>query len=237
MSLQKRQSSPPEQQDDLEVTAELPVLDVAAYEAGAASVATTGSQPSIAAPERDPLNNTDTWHIPAHSLRMTTGPDVASPVIDENRAKLEANLHSLATTLRDVEDRLTRKSERLAEMEKQLELAVGERNTTEHRARGLTADLPKAEAASTAAQARIAELQKALADNQAADAARRARDAEIQAQLNERNRQIQAQLTSAAREFEAKLAASNHDFQARFASHALVLVVFVLVLFVVCVWF
>ncbi len=53
---------------------------------------------------------------------------MANTVIDENRAKLEANLHSLATTLRDVEDRLTRKSERLAEMEKQLELAVGERN-------------------------------------------------------------------------------------------------------------
>ena len=72
-------------------------------------------------------------------------------------------------------------------MEKQLELAVGERNTTEQRARALTDELTKAEAAATAAQARIAELQKALADHQAADEARRARDAEIQSQLSERN--------------------------------------------------
>ncbi len=80
--------------------------------------------------------------------------------------------------------------------------------------------LTKAEAASTAAQARIVELQKALADHQSADEARRARDAEIQAQLTERNRQIQVQLTAAGREFESELAASNHDFESRFATHA-----------------
>src|SRR3954454_14111017 len=101
MNLQQRQSSPPaQQQDDLEVTAELPVLDVAAYEANnAAAVATTGSHPATAT-ERDPLNNTDTWHIPAPALRVpkTPGSEVANTVIDENRAKLEANLHSLATT-------------------------------------------------------------------------------------------------------------------------------------------
>ena len=73
MNLQQRQSSPPaQQQDDLEITAELPVLDVAAYEANnAAAVATTGSHAAPApATERDPLNNTDTWHIPAPSLRV-----------------------------------------------------------------------------------------------------------------------------------------------------------------------
>ena len=66
MNLKQRQSSPPAQ-DDLEITAELPVLDVAAYEASAASTASTGSH-AVAVSERDPLNNTDTWHIPAPSF-------------------------------------------------------------------------------------------------------------------------------------------------------------------------
>jgi chromosome segregation ATPase len=220
MNLQQRQSSPAEP-DDLEVTAELPVLDVAAYEANAAATSTTGTYSQVA-PERDPLNSTDTWHIPAPSLRgsKTAATDAANTIIDENRAKLETNLHSLSTTLRDVEDRLTRKSERLAEMEKSLELAVAERGTTEQRARALSDELTRAEAASTAAQARIVELQKALQETQAAEEARRARDTEVQAQLNERNKQIQAQLVSAGREFEAKLAASHHDFDTRFATHA-----------------
>ena len=220
MNLQQRQSSPPVQ-DDLEVTAELPVLDVAAYEANAAATTTTGTYPTVT-PERDHLNSTDTWHIPAPSLRVskTAGNDAANTVIDENRAKLEANLNSLSTTLRDVEDRLTRKSERLAEMEKALALAVAERGTIEQRARALTDELTRAEAASTAAQARSVELQKALQETQAAEDVRRARDAEVQAQLNERNKQIQAQLVTAGREFEAKLAAGHRDFETRFASHA-----------------
>ena len=84
MNSQQRQSSspPPEQPDDLEVTAELPVLDVAAYEASAASVAATGSNPVVAA-EHDRLNTTDTWHIPAPALRKSPGSEVASTVIDE----------------------------------------------------------------------------------------------------------------------------------------------------------
>jgi chromosome segregation ATPase len=231
MNLHQRQSSPPDEAD-LEVTAELPVLDVAAYEANAASTAITGTYPALAA-ERDHLNSTDTWHIPAPALRASKGvaAEAANTVIDENRARLEVNLQALSTTLRDVEERLTRKSERLAEIERALELAVAERNSTEQRARALTDEVTRAEAASIAAQARIGELQKALQDRHAADEARQARDAEVQAQLVERNKQMeaqllertkrfQAQLAATGREFEAKLAASNHDFETRFATHA-----------------
>jgi chromosome segregation ATPase len=220
MNLKKRQSSPADEAD-LEVTAELPVLDVAAYEASAASTAITGTYPVISA-DRDQLSATDTWHIPAPALRVSknASTEAANSVIDENRARLEVNLQALSTTLRDVEERLTRKSERLAEIEKALELAVAERNTTGQRARALTEEVTRAEAASTAAQARVAELQKALLERQAADEARQARDAEVQAQLTERNKQFQAQLTAAGREFEAKLAAGNHDFETRFATHA-----------------
>ena len=220
MNLKQRQSSPADEAD-LEVTAELPVLDVAAYEANAASTAITGTYPVITA-DRDSLSATDTWHIPAPPLRVskTASAEAANSVIDENRARLEVNLQALSTTLRDVEERLTRKSERLAEIEKALELAVAERNTTEQRSRALTEEVTRAEAASTAARARVVELQKELQDRQAADAARQARDAEVQAQLIERNKQFQAQLAAAGREFEAKLAASNHDFETRFATHA-----------------
>jgi chromosome segregation ATPase len=221
MNLQQRQSSPSEEAD-LEVTAELPVLDVAAYEANVASAAAATGAQGVAANtlhERDPLSATDTWRIPPPALRKAAASEAANTVIDENRARLEVNLQALSATLRDVEERLTRKGERLIEIEKALELAVAERNVTEQRARALNDEVARAEAASAAAQARVAELQKALQDRQAADETRQARDAEAHAQLLERNKQIEAQRASSGREFEAKLAATHRDFEARFTTH------------------
>src|SRR4030081_389104 len=125
MNLQQRQSSPTEEAD-LEVTAELPVLDVAAYEANVASAAA-----AIGAQEGDRLSATDTWHIPPPAaLRKAPTSEAANTVIDENRARLEVNLQALSATLRDVEERLTRKGERLVESEKALELAVAGRDGT-----------------------------------------------------------------------------------------------------------
>src|SRR6202035_1906551 len=141
--------------------------DVAADEANAASAAAATGSHGVAANtshERDPLSATDTWRIPSPALRKAAASEAANTVIDENRARLEVNLQALSATLRDVEERLTRKSERLAEIEKALELAVAERNSTEQRTRALTDEVTRAEAASIAAQARIGELQKALQD-------------------------------------------------------------------------
>jgi chromosome segregation ATPase len=224
MTLQHRQSSPPDEAD-LEVTAELPVLDVAAYEASATSETDdTGIYPAPAnTPHgRDQLNATDTWHIPPPALRVskTATTEAANTVIDENRARLEVNLQALSATLRDVEERLTRKGERLLEIEKALELAVAERNAAEQRTRTLTDVVTRAEAASVAAQARITELQKALQDRQAADESRQAHDGQVHAQLLERNRQLQAQVASGSRDFEAQRAASNRHFEARLAIQA-----------------
>jgi chromosome segregation ATPase len=222
MNLQQRQSSSPSEEADLEVTAELPVLDVAAYEANVASAAAATGSHAVAtntSRERDSLSATDTWHIPPPTLRKAPTSEAANTVIDENRARLEVNLQALSATLRDVEERLTRKGERLIEIEKALELSVAERNVTEQRARALNDEVARAEAAAAAAQARIAELQKALQDRQAADEARQARDAEAHAQLLERYKQIHAQLAGAGRDFEARLAASQRDFEARFATH------------------
>src|SRR3982074_2046870 len=198
MNLQQRQSSPSEEAD-LEVTAELPVLDVAAYQANVASAAAATGSHAVApntSRDRDSLSATDTWHIPPPTLRKAAASQAAKTVIDENRARLEVNLQALSATLRDGEERLTRKGKRLAESEKALELAVAERNVTEQRARALGDEVARAEAASAAARARIAELQKALEDRQAADEARQARDAEAHAQLLALNKQIQAQPAS-----------------------------------------
>src|SRR5215475_4775483 len=110
MTLQQRQSSPNEEVD-LEVTAELPVLDVATYEANVASAAAAvgadvvaaNSTHNLAAHQPDSVGATDTWHIPAPALRKTGPADAANSVIDENRARLEVILQAVSATLRDVE--------------------------------------------------------------------------------------------------------------------------------------
>jgi hypothetical protein len=191
MNLQQRQPPSPSEDADLEVTAELPVLDVASYEANVASAtAAAGAHVAASNVQREPdrLSATDTWHIPAPTLRKGVAADAANTVIDENRARLEVNLQALSATLRDVEERLTRKGERLLEIEKTLDLAVAERNVTEQRARALADEVARAETAATAAQARIAELQKTLETQQATEQSRQARDAESYAQLLERNK-------------------------------------------------
>jgi chromosome segregation ATPase len=231
MTLQQRQSSSPNEEVDLEVTAELPVLDVATYEANVASAAAAvgadvvaaNSTHNPAAHQPESVSATDTWHIPAPALRKTGASEAANSVIDENRARLEVNLQALSATLRDVEERLTRKGERLLEIEKALELAVAERNVTEQRARALTEEVSRAESAAHAAQARITELQKLLEDRQAAEQARQAHDSEAHAQLLERNKRLQAELTSIGREFDTRLAASQREFETRFATHAQVI--------------
>src|ERR1700761_7297922 len=159
MSLQQRQP-PVAEEADLEVTAELPVLDVAAYEPSAPGAATADIESTQ---EREPLGRTDTWHIPSPSVKPAKTPSPESnSVIDENRARLEVNLQALSATLRDVEERLTRKDERLVETELALETAIAEKNASELRSRALSEEANKAEGAIRAAQTRIAELQKTL---------------------------------------------------------------------------
>src|SRR5882762_6747463 len=164
MSVQRKSSpSPtsPAAESDLETTAELPVLDVAAYEAATAE-------------ER--LVNTDTWIIqspvastPAAAVGAAAPASVADEsralddrrlhddrrTHDEKRAHLEASLHSLSDNLREVEERLKRKGERLAEIEQALVLANTERAVAEQHAQQITADLAKARSAVAVAEARV----------------------------------------------------------------------------------
>lgn len=111
MSVQ-RQSAPTSPDPDLEATAELPVLDVAAYEERAGS--------------------TDTWHMPA--LPTSASEPAAAPATDARSRQLEIDLHVLSENLRDVEERLTRKGERLAELERDLASARAERAAADERA-------------------------------------------------------------------------------------------------------
>src|SRR5262245_25050936 len=124
-----RQSVPNSRdKDDLESTAELPVLDVAAYEQA------LGEEHS---------GSTDTWHMPALRDPSATGavaaavPTPAQQIAEDRSKQLEIDLRSLSESLRDVEGRLTRKGERLAELERELANARSERIAADERAAGL----------------------------------------------------------------------------------------------------
>ena len=228
MSVQRKSSpSPtsPAAESDLETTAELPVLDVAAYEA-----ATTEER----------LGNTDTWIIqsptalkpqelpaPGENAAVVAGAassasagpasvistGVVSGVVaderrphddrrthDEKRAALEAGLHGLSDNLREVEERLKRKGERLAEIEKALALAQAERAVAEQHSQQLTGELAKARAAIAATEARVAELQRAVADRESTNETLRAHDKESEVKLALRDKSlalVQRDLTAA----------------------------------------
>ena len=226
MSVQRKSSpSPtsPAAESDLETTAELPVLDVAAYEAATAE-------------ER--LVNTDTWIIqsplageskeaasttaalPAMGAPPAAAVGIAAPAgvadesraladrrphddrrtHDEKRAHLEAGLHSLSDNLREVEERLKRKGERLAEIEQALALANADRAVAEQHSQQLTAELAKARAAAAVSEARITGLQQTLEEREAANQVLRSHDQEFEEKLALRDKAlalVQRDLTSA----------------------------------------
>jgi chromosome segregation ATPase len=116
-----RQSVPTSKDPDLETTAELPVLDVAAYEAAMSEQA----------------GSTDTFRMPALQVPSAAAPATPVQVPEERTMQLEYDLRSLSESLRDVEGRLTRKGERLVELERELANARAERTAAEERAAAL----------------------------------------------------------------------------------------------------
>ena len=165
MSVQ-RQPSPasasPAAEGDLETTAELPVLDVASYEAARSS-------------------NTDTWVAPSPLARET--PEESAPAKPPAAAKLEVSLHALSDNLREVEERLKRKGERLAEIEKALAQANGERAVLEQRVKQLDDELAKSRAATTTAETRVTELQRHLEERDTANRTLQAHDKDVEVKL------------------------------------------------------
>jgi len=182
MSVQ-RQPSPasasPAAEGDLETTAELPVLDVASYEAARS-------------------NNTDTWVAPSPLAREA--PEEFAPAKPPVTAKLEVSLHALSDNLREVEERLKRKGERLAEIEKALAQANGERAVLEQRAKQLDIELAQSRAAATTAEARVTELQRNLQEHDTASRTLQAHDKDVEVKLALRDKAlslVQRDLTQA----------------------------------------
>ncbi|MCW5570940.1 MAG: hypothetical protein KIT78_07570, partial [Steroidobacteraceae bacterium] len=118
----------PHQDPDTESTAELPVLD-------------------------DPLSSTDTWAVGALPAPQGAPASVEDEIgalrtdlaqAAEQRSALEVDLRSLSSSLRDVEERLRRKGERLASLESEFAAACSERDAAVRRAEELGAALAAA---------------------------------------------------------------------------------------------
>jgi len=155
---------------DLDSTAELPVLELAAV------------PDHELAEER--LTSTDTWIIPPPTLRVATDADTkevrllpgvaessdarANASLRDARSELETNLRALSANLGDVEDRLKRKVEQLAENERALEEVRAQRATAEQRIGYLEQQLLQAHATTAEATASVADLQRSLQQKTAA---------------------------------------------------------------------
>ena len=192
MNVQRHSTS---EEVDLDSTAELPVLDIAAAEARSAE-------------ER--IGGTDTWIIPPPTLRVATEvPDTAVP---DPRSELETNLRALSANLGDLEDRLKRKVEQLAENERALDAVRTERISAEQRADHLAKELSETRLAEAAARASIANLERSLQERAAsAEQAARLSAAEI-----ERSQQERVQSADALR-------ARDQQFTERHAEHERIL--------------
>jgi chromosome segregation ATPase len=167
MSVQ-RKSIPPSEAD-LESTAELPVLDVAAYEATMTAQQAT---------------STDTWVIPASALPSAPTLAAARPGAGEDqRIQIEADLSALAANLREVEEQLTSKGKRLVQIEQELAESRAERVAVEQRVVALKAELIATRAGMNAGEQR-------LKDSKLNATAQVTRERELELQLAERNRAL-----------------------------------------------
>ncbi len=164
---------------DLETTAELPVLEMAAYEA--------------AHPE---LGVTDTWVAPQPGALRS--PPAAGEASLEQHRRLEDDLRMLAANLRELEERLGHKGERLAAIERELADAQEARSAAEQRAEALSRELTDTRLALSSARAQAEELTQRLSAREAELRAIRDRDRSLEANLAARD----SALARAAREVE-----------------------------------
>ena len=181
MSVQ-RQTIPTSKDADIEITAELPVLDVAAYES---------------AMTEEKASGTDTWHLPALSVNTPTGlastaPAPAAPPVDRTM-QLEIDLRALSASLRDVEERLTRKGERLIELERDLANSRAERAAAEERAAAaLSAAEARAASIAAAGEERATALSTELSTLRSALTAEQVRATSLHSTVQERDSAVRA---------------------------------------------
>jgi len=138
MSLSSR-STPPlpaHAESDLDSTAELPVLDVAAS----------------AAPQEH-SGRTDTWMMPAPTREALSG---AAGVNDEVQ-QLEARLRSVSATLRETQELLATRAERVAQVEREREEVRAALAAAEQRIAALAAELGQHQASAAQYASQLAE--------------------------------------------------------------------------------
>ncbi|HEY1899392.1 MAG TPA: FHA domain-containing protein [Steroidobacteraceae bacterium] len=141
---------------DAEITAELPVLDVAAHEARYG---------------QDPLSSTDTWSSPTLStailpqLANLASESTPEPTLPAHlSARLEAELKSLASNLAELETRLAAKGERLAIIEAELAESRSAGQAAATRAAQFSEELAGARTAVAAATIEIEGLRSTLTE-------------------------------------------------------------------------
>jgi chromosome segregation ATPase len=183
---------------DAEITAELPVLDVAAYEARHG---------------QDPLSSTDTWSSP--TLNTALMPQLAGavaeatpePTLSANlSAKLESELRSLASNLSELETRLAAKGERLAIIEAELAESRIAGQAAGTRAQALSDELATSRAQFATASAEIDGLRSTLLERE--EALRVAAERENAQRLAQERREVELRTGQERREAELASAAS-----------------------------
>jgi chromosome segregation ATPase len=190
---------------DSEVTAELPVLDVAAYEARHG---------------HDPLSSTDTWASPTTNTALM--PQLANPAEAAPEpvpsvtvsAKIESELKSLASNLAELETRLAAKGERLAIIEAELAESRVAGQAAATRAAALSEELASSRAEFVAATTEIDGLRSTLQERE--DNIRSA--AERETALRQSTERREAELRQAAQKRESELLLSIERRETEMAS-------------------
>ncbi len=189
---------------DTEITAELPALDIAAYEARYG---------------QDPLSNTDTWVtstlntavLPQLGQPATESPTEASVSMQSANlaAKLEVELKSLANNLTELETRLAAKGERLTMIEAQLAEARQTGMAAAERAAALAEELNVGRAAVATAASQVESMQATMREHEEAVRTAAGREAELRQQLA--NREAEFARNAAADAARTAHLVASHD--------------------------
>jgi chromosome segregation ATPase len=184
----------PESSGDAEVTAELPVLDIAAYEARQA---------------QDPLSSTDTWttsalstailpQLPNAAADAAADATASSPAAAVQTSKLEVELRSLAGSLAELETRLAAKGERLTIIEAELAESRTAGLAAAERAAALSAELTGGRAGLAAATSQIEILHAAIRERDEAVRLAQEQESQLRASLQRREAEVAGNAASDA---------------------------------------
>ena len=195
---------------DSEITAELPVLDVAAYEARHG---------------HDPLSSTDTWATPSMNTallpQLANVPEVAAAPEPSAfvSARIESELKSLAGNLAELETRLAAKGERLAIIEAELADSRVAGQAAATRAAALSEELAASRAEFAISTTEVDSLRSTLQEREERIRAAGEREAELRQTMERRDAEMAATLARREQEVAGTLAADAARTAAVVAGH------------------